>query len=175
MTDSGTVPVMQCLLHFVSLRPRFCGQPIYLAGSGVKSSRASYRIRHVKTHSCWRNGCAPRLKPPPTHWRMGRFPQQSASASQSRTMRVPILPPSWMWQIRRSIAPRRWVAIESSFRRIPRSHLLLGKHLGKPLRSEVRHLTLQHSLRIADRSPGSVARGTHKPSVISPCSATSPK
>ena len=29
-----------------------------------------------------------------------------------------ILLPSWMWQIRRSIAPRQWVAIASSFRRI---------------------------------------------------------
>jgi hypothetical protein len=84
----------------------------------IKSSRACYRIRHAKTHSCWRNGCAPRLKPPPTRWRMGRFPPRPASASQSRTMRVPILLPSWMWQIRRSIAPRRWVAIASSFRRI---------------------------------------------------------
>jgi hypothetical protein len=88
MTDSDTVPVMGCSPHFVSWRPRFCVQPTCLAGSGVNSSRACYRIRHAKTYSCWRNGCAPRLKPPPTRWRMGRFPPRPAAASQSRTMRV---------------------------------------------------------------------------------------
>ena len=41
-----------------------------------------------------RNGCALRLKPPPTPRWMGRFRPRSASALQSRTMRVPILPPS---------------------------------------------------------------------------------
>jgi len=39
-------------------------------------------------------------------------------------------------ELRRSIAPRHWAAIVSSCGRIPRSRLLLGKHLGKPLRRQ---------------------------------------
>ena len=45
MTNLDTVPVTGCSPHFVSWRPRFCVQPTCLAGSGVKSSRACYRIQ----------------------------------------------------------------------------------------------------------------------------------
>ena len=100
----------------------------------MKSSRACYRIRRGKTPSGWRNGCVPRSKPPATRSQSNRLPRQLALASQPRTMRVLISPLCWSRPIRRSIAPRRWVAIVSSFPHFHHSRLLLGKHLGKPPR-----------------------------------------
>ena len=93
-----------------------------------------------KTPSNWQSGYVPRSKPRHSASQGSRLPRQSALVSQPRTMRVLISPLCWSRQIRRSIAPRHWAAIVSSCRRIPRSRLLLGKHLGKPLRREFSEL-----------------------------------
>jgi hypothetical protein len=72
----------------------------------------------AREDALWLAECAPRSKPPPTRPQSDRLSQRPALASQSRTMRVLISPLCWTRQTGRSIAPRRWVAIVSSCRRI---------------------------------------------------------
>jgi hypothetical protein len=57
-------------------------------------------------------------KPPPIRLQSDRLGRQSALASQCRTIRVLVCPRCWTRQTRRSIAPRPWAAIVSSYRRV---------------------------------------------------------
>ena len=61
------------LIAFCQLATSQLGRPIYSAGSGVRSSRACYRIRRSKTPSGWQNGCARRSKPPPARSQSDRL------------------------------------------------------------------------------------------------------
>jgi GGDEF domain-containing protein len=126
-----TVLVTFCQLATSQLRPTD------LFGRMGGEEFASLLPETTLQDAIWRqSGCVPHSKPPTTRSQSNRLPRQSALASQPRTMRVLISPLCWSLQIRRSIAPRHWAAIVSSCGRMPHSRLLLGKHLGKPLRRE---------------------------------------